>query len=510
MNPDIILVSINARYSHAALGPRCLLANMGDLRSRTDLEEFVIQDPPRRIVERLILRQPKIIGISLAIWNITVASQVMQLLKILAPEILLITGGPEVRWAEAVPENADYLVRGEGEIVFPRLCRDILETETRTPPSGTVMEGGLPNLDSIRLPFDEYSDTDLRQRIISVETSRGCPFGCEFCLSSREETVRKFNLDTLLPAFDKLLERGCRGFKFIDRTFNLENSSPARILDFFYERWPRDENGTLISPRNSRQVGQGSNRGESLFLHFEVIPDRFEDALIESLARFPDGGIQLEMGIQTLDPVVGKRISRRVNRETASRNIRLLREKTGVHIHADLIMGLPGEDSDGIAESFDSLRRMNPHEIQMGILKLLPGAPIVRHSDRFAMVYNPDPPYEVLKTSCIGFPEMQDLKRLARYYDVFANSGKFTGAMRVLMDRTPSAFTSFMAFARWIWNTTGQEHAIAQAKQYGLVLNYLSSIGMDREAAGRLLAEDYLRVASERYLPEVLRQYHKS
>ena len=355
---SIVLVSINARYSHAALGVRCLMANLEELRDSAVLEEFVIQDNPRRIAEQILVHNPRIVGISLAIWNRSTAEQTMAILKAVAPEIDIIVGGPEVRWAEECPDDADYLIRGEGETAFRELCRRLLGPGEKGVHRNRVIDGGLPDLDSIRFPFDEYSDEDLSQRIISVETSRGCPFNCEFCLSSREKSVRRFNPDALLEEFARLLDRGCRGFKFIDRTFNLDLAACRRLLDFFHERWPRDGAGALVAPRSTRQVSQGTDRNDSLFLHFEVVPDRFDDRLIDSLARFPAGGIQLEMGIQTLDEETGRRIGRPVDTDAAAANIRALKERTGVHIHADLIMGLPGEDEAGIARSFDRLWAM--------------------------------------------------------------------------------------------------------------------------------------------------------
>ena len=504
--PDtpIVIAVLNARYSHTALGPRCLLANMGDLRSQTVLEEFLIQDDLLRVAEVILSRNPRIVGLSVSIWNVSPTARLIALLKRLNPGIRIVIGGPEVRWADAPIYGADVLVRGEGELVFPEVCTRLLAGE-EVPP---VLDGGLPNLDAIILPYDDYSDEDLRQRIIYVESSRGCPFSCEFCLSSREEKVRSFNLDRLLPAFDRLIERGCRCFKFIDRTFNLELETCLRILEFFFKRWPRDENGNLTGPALTRQVAQGVNRGMSFFLHFEVVPDRFDERLVDSLARFPAGGVQLEMGVQTLDPEIGNRISRRVDAVVTARNLALIKERTGAHVHADLIIGLPGEDDAGFARSYDALRAMGPDEIQVGILKLLPGAPIARHRESFNLVFNHEPPYDILKSDCISFHRMQELKRLAKYHDIFVNSGNFTGTMRWLMDDGTSAFAAFDEFSGRLYSATGQDHAISRQRQYALVLEYLTDRqGMTADRAGKLLTADYLKVGSERHMPECLRPF---
>ena len=503
----IIIAVLNARYSHSALGVRYLLANMGPLRSDTILKEFLIQDDPLRVAEDILSGNPKIVALSVSIWNASPTARIITLLKRINPGIRIVIGGPEVRWAEKPLSEEDVLVRGEGELIFPEICRKLLSGKAVPP----IVDGGYPELDSLVLPYDEYSDEDLKQRIIYVESSRGCPFSCEFCLSSREKKVRNFNLDRLLPAFERLIERGCRGFKFIDRTFNLDFESCSRILDFFYERWPREDSGALVSPLASRQAALGVNRGESFFLHFEVVPDRFEERLLKSLSRFPPGGIQLEMGIQTLNPEIGSLISRKVDPLVTAKNLKLIRGRTGAHVHADLIIGLPGEDENSFAESFDKLRDMHPDEIQIGILKLLPGAPIARHVEEYKLIFNPEPPYDILSSSCISFPRMQQLKRLARYYDIFVNSGKFTSAMEVIMESGvcgESAFFSFDAFSQWLYGRSGQDYGISQQRQYAFVLEYLSKwMKIPQDKAGEMLIRDYLKLGKERYLPECLRPF---
>jgi len=506
-NMPIIIAVLNARYSHTALGVRYLLANMGALRPQTLLKEFLIQDDLLRVAEEILSENPKIVALSISIWNATPTARLIALLKRIKSEIRIIIGGPEVRWAEVPMYGADVLVRGEGETVFPDICGKLLKGE-EVP---AIIDGGLPELDSLVLPYDEYSDDDLKQRIIYVESSRGCPFSCEFCLSSREKSVRSFNLDRLLPAFDRLISRGCRGFKFIDRTFNLDIESCTRILDFFYQRWPREDSGALVSPAATRQVGLGADRGISFFLHFEVVPDRFDERLLKSLSRFPAGGVQLEMGVQTLNPEIGSLISRKVDSGITAKNLKLIRGRTGAHVHADLIIGLPGEDEKGFAESFDALRDMHPHEIQIGILKLLPGAPIARHVEEYKLVFNPEPPYDILSSSCISFSRMQQLKRLAKYYDIFVNSGKFNSAMELVMgsgECGSSAFFGFDNFSAWLYSTTAQDHAISQQRQYALVLDFLiERLEITQKDAGKTLVRDFLILGIERYLPECLRSF---
>ncbi|MCG8451879.1 MAG: B12-binding domain-containing radical SAM protein [Spirochaetales bacterium] len=502
--PKILLAVLNARYSHPSLGLRCLLANMGSLQEQTSIAEFLIGDAIEDVVEQILAQSPAILGFSLSIWNVVKSRQIMAVIRQVAPEIRIIVGGPEVRWAKEPVKEAHHLLRGEGEEAFPTLCHQILQGQDVP----AVVDGGLPNLKTAVLPYDLYSDKDLEQRITYVETSRGCPFGCEFCLSSRERKVRTYPRQALEEAFDNLIRRGCRTFKFIDRTFNIHEDSSIAWLDFFYERWPKDDKGHLIGPDVIRQPGRSAQRNESLFLHFEVVPERFGPRFLKSLSRFPSGGIQLEMGVQSLAPEVGERIGRPVHQKEIAESIQSLKSQTTVHIHADLIIGLPGEDEQSFARGFDKLREMGPDEIQLGILKRLPGAPIDRHTEKFAMKYNQEPPYDVLATSCIDFVQMQRLKRIARYHEIFCNSGRFVQGMEHIMAEGDSAFLALKKFSQWLWEKMGRAHAIGQPRQFALVLEYLQDhLNMDAEHAATVLAEDFLRNGHPRYLPECLRPY---
>jgi radical SAM superfamily enzyme YgiQ (UPF0313 family) len=477
----IILSTLNARFSHASLGLRYLLANMGELQSRTTLCEYTINDQPAHIVERLVAAKPRIIGFGVYIWNLHETHRVMKLLKQVAPEIIIIIGGPEVTHdyhAAPIVALADVLITGEADLTFVTVCRDILAGKTVE----KIIASPKPDVATLVLPYELYSDKDLKQRIIYMEASRGCPFTCEFCLSSIEDGVRAFPLEPFLQAMDNLLNRGCTTFKFVDRTFNLSPRIASAILQFFLDRW-RD----------------------GLFLHFEMVPDRLPDAVKTLIERFPRDAIQFEIGIQSFTPEVGTLISRRMDRSKTEANFKWLRAHTGVHIHADLIIGLPGETLDSFASSYDALFLLDPQEIQVGILKLLKGTPLIRHQQPFVMRFNPDPPYDLLASRDFDFPTMQRLKRFARYHELFVNSGKFTRGIARLVSTSTSPFRALLAFSDWVWNTTGQEHAIAQVKQYELFHRYLCSLDCAHSEATELLAADFLATNSHKYLPEILR-----
>jgi len=484
----IVLTTLNARYSHAALGLRYLAANMGELSERTVIREYTINDPAAVVVESLLALAPRIIGFGVYIWNLRETTRIVRLIKALAPHITVVIGGPEVSHEyadEPLVALADVLAVGEADLVFAMICRTVLAGGV----SEHIVQCAKPDLTALRLPYALYSDEDLRQRLIYVEASRGCPFTCEFCLSSIEEGVRAFPLEALLAALTTLIARGCRTFKFVDRTFNLSPRTSAAILEFF---------------RMAYMPG--------MFLHFEMVPDRLPEALKSLIAAFPPGAIQFEIGIQSFTPRVGELISRRMDRARTVENLTWLTRHSGVHVHADLIIGLPGETMASLAESFDALWWLHPGEIQVGILKLLKGTPLVRHRDAFAMVYNPEPPYDLLASTDFDFPTMQRLKRFARYFELYANSGRFPESLELLIARTGQPpFAALLAFSDWLWEGSHQEHGISLKHLYELLITYLDRLSPTGQAEARqCLAQDFINTrgnptGSLKGLPEVLR-----
>jgi radical SAM superfamily enzyme YgiQ (UPF0313 family) len=469
--PEIVLSTLNAKYIHAAFGLRYLLANLGPLRSRAGLLEFDIQQRPADVVEALLDQRPRIIGLGVYIWNAAASLEVVALLKLVAPHVVVILGGPEVSHEselQPVVQLADYVIAGEADLAFAELCRQLLEGAA---PADKVIQAPLPELDKIVLPYDLYDGQDIANRVIYVEASRGCPFTCEFCLSSLDVPVRQFPLPKLLDNFEKMLALGVRQFKFVDRTFNLNLNTSRAILDFFHERYR-----------------------PGLFLHFEMVPDRFPAQLRESIASFPPGALQLEVGIQTFNPDVASLISRRQDYAKLAGTLRFLREETGVHIHADLIAGLPGETLESFSHGFDKLVALRPHEIQVGILKRLRGTPIVRHDSTWDMVYSPHPPYEILRNKLLDFSTVQRLRRFARFWDLVANSGNFVETAPLLWKDRSSPFNAFLSWSNWIHSALGRTHNIALTRLAELLFGFLTKeLGFPADLVAQKLWRDYQR-----------------
>ena len=537
---DIVLTTLNAKYIHAAFGLRYLLANLGDLRPSAALVEFDINQRPLDIAEMILAHEPEIIGFGVYIWNVAPTTEVVATIKRLRPEIIIILGGPEVSYEtenQSIVQLADHVITGEADLKFAEVCRVLLkplalalsrgerelqsslsptsESHSNHPASGFAKDGNtvlplrpgegrgeglpkiiaaeVPDFSKITLPYDFYSDDDLAHRIIYVEASRGCPFTCEFCLSSLDIPVRQVPLPAFLKQMQRLLDRGVKQFKFVDRTFNLNVATSKAILEFFLAR---------------HQPGH--------FYHFEMIPDRLPAELREVIAQFPPGMLQFEVGIQTFNLEVGALLSRRQNYDRLADNFNFFRRKTGVHIHADLIVGMPGETLESFGAGFDRLIGLGPQEIQVGVLKRLRGTPIVRHDAEWQMVYNAHPPYEILQNKLIDFATMQRLRRFARYWDMVGNSGNFvesapliwnnvaqasrlTGSVyrENLAGETPalhSPFHAFLGWSDWLHVRVKRTDGIALLRLMELLFEFLTKeLRLDAKLVAGTLWRDYKR-----------------
>ncbi|QLI81604.1 B12-binding domain-containing radical SAM protein [Chitinibacter fontanus] len=467
---SIILSTLNARYTHASLGLRYLQANMGDLQPQTEIMEFVIGGKTTEFAERLLAKKPKIIGFGVYIWNVEETARLVALLKRVAPEVKIILGGPEVSYEtaeQAIVKEADFVITGWGEVTLPDLCRQILNGPQ---PLMKIHVGVQAKLDDLQLPYQLYTDDDIKNRTLYVEASRGCPFKCEFCLSALDKTAWPFELERFLAEMETLYQRGARLFKFVDRTFNLNIKTSLRIMQFFLDKI-------------------AAHPDDPVFAHFEVVPDHLPEALRESILKFPPGALQFEIGIQSFNPEVQTLVSRKQNNDKAADNIRWLVEHSHAHMHVDLIAGLPGETVESFGAGFDHLYALRPHEIQFGILKRLRGTPIIRHTDEFAMKYDPFPPYTILANRDIDFTTMQRLVRFARYWDLVANSGRFAHTLPVMLGDAP--FARFMAFSDWIYAHTDATHRIALDRLARLVCQWLQGQGMGADEAEALINSDY-------------------
>ncbi|WP_457748461.1 DUF4080 domain-containing protein [Sulfurimonas sp.] len=476
----IILTTLNSRFTHSAIGLRYLYANMQELQNDTTILEFSINDAIQTIAEKLLINKPDIIGIGVYIWNASEVRELIHILKKVSPQTRIILGGPEVTYLpfRVNFDDADYIIQGEGDLAFYELCKKIIHEQA----TDKIIKMSAPDLKTIQLPYMYYTDEDIKNRYIYVEISRGCPFECEFCLSSMDEKVRAFDLDAVLQEFNKLWERGARNFKFVDRTFNLNMKAANKILDFFLEKEP------------------------PYFAHFEVIPDHFPATLREKIKRFPHGALQLEIGIQTLNPKIANNISRQLKLDKIKDNIRFLENETTAHIHLDLIVGLPGESLQSFGRNLDELMRISSCEIQIGILKKLSGTHINRHDIEEGMVYSDIPPYDILKNKQLSFLDIQIMKRFARFWDLYHNSGNFKTSLPLLW-QNESVYKNFYAFGLWIYEQTDSTYKISLQRQGELLFSYLHEVKqIDKQTIAHTMLHDMMKLKG-RAVPSYLKAF---
>ena len=487
---EIVLTTINAKWIHPSLALRLLKANLGSLEETCEIIEFNLRQPLGEKVESLLSAHPRILGISVSIWNHPATLDLLAELEKAwtthnAPRPLVVLGGPEITYLpskSAIFQHADCVIRGEGETAFKALCENFFSVGAQSLPGGlrrgfengqakACVEKGhdrpasggalrpcfsdiiYNNVSAIKAAYHLYTDEDLAKKLIYVESSRGCSFNCEFCLSSLDSEVREFPLDPFLAQMNELVERGARTFKFLDRIFNINIKRALKIIEFFLEK---------VEGKKKRLV-----------VHFEMVPSIFPDELREALSRFPPESLRLEIGIQSLNREVCARIGRSCDPEKELDTLRFLREKTNAIVHADLIAGLPGEDFASFGRGFDRLwqalysaaptveektsappnRRV---EIQLGILKLLPGAPISRHNEAFNMRYSPLPPYEIEETAAVGAADLCRIRNFARFWELIVNRG--------LVNFAPDepVFAKFMALSDILFAHFGRNWGIAR------------------------------------------------
>lgn len=476
---DIVLTTLNAKYIHTAFGLRYLLANLGPLNSRAKLLEFDIKAKPSEVVEAVLAESPRIVGLGVYIWNVAPATEIVTGLKQARPDLVVVVGGPEVSFEiedQEICRRADHVVAGEGDFAFADVCRQLLNG--RQPPK--IVHAEPVDVNQLALPYDLYDEDDIAHRMIYVEASRGCPYECEYCVSSHDVPVRYFPLPRLFEAFQRLLDRGAKQLKFVDRTFNVNIRFAVSVLDFLLAR---------VKP--------------GMQFHFEMVPDRFPPELREVIRRFPPGALRFEVGIQSFNPAVCRHIQRRQDLGEIDGSLRFLRE-AGAVVHADLIAGLPGESPASFAAGFDRLVALKPQEIQVGILKRLRGAPIGRHDAEWGMVYGAEPPYEILENKLIDRGTMDRIKRFARYWETAANSGNFVQTLPLVLCDHP--FDNFLRLSDWLHGRLGRDHSIPLLELVESLLEYLTGeLKVPRERASQALLEDYRRGGRRRDTPNFLR-----
>jgi len=462
---DIVLATINAGYAHASLGLRCLRASLGPLRDRCRLLEFDGRARPETVAEAIARCSPRVCGLGAYIWNSTAMARVVPLLRAAMPRCAIVLGGPELDGGPdrcRAADLADCTVHGEGETVFRGLCEAVLYGA----PLPRRLNAPPASVDRMAGPEEEYADNDLRHRIVYLESSRGCPNACVYCLSAARPGVRFRPIEQVETMWTRLLARGARRIKVVDRTFNADPQRAARLLLLFARGLPPDG-----------------------VVQVEMVPSRLDGALMDAIHAFRPGALRVEVGVQTFNPLVARRIGRRPDSAEAERVIRALRA-AGAVVHADLIAGLPGETPASFAAGFDRLLSLQPDELQVNILKRLPGAPLDRHAEEWGMVFDRDPPYAVIETPDWPAGGLLAMRRFERYWELLHNRGRFRRSLPIVWSAGPSPFLATFELCERLHERLGRTHSIAPEELAAAMLDHAVARGIARHFIAAALRDD--------------------
>ena len=471
---DTLLIALNAKYSHTNPAVRYLRHALCSAGIAVEIAEFTINQPPREILTALAARvgesgAPRFL-FSCYIWNITMVRQLGSDLRTLYPDCTIVLGGPEVGLdADSLPEQgfsfADAVVCGEGETVLPELLR----TDR---PHG-VHTSDLPvDLDTLPFPYDDLAL--LQHRVIYYESSRGCPFRCAYCLSGGETRVRERSLPLVFDDLQRLLDARVMQVKFVDRTFNVQAARAEAIWSFLCEQ----DNGVTS-------------------FQMEVGGDLLTPGQIAVLNSARPGLFQLEVGVQSTCEAALLASCRQCDFARLSENVRALRAENRVHLHLDLIAGLPEEGFERFLCSFDEVFALTPHQLQLGFLKLLRGAPLYQKREQYQLLHSSYPPYEVLSTGALSFAEICRLRQMEEVVEIYYNSGRFSALLDDLLGREPSPARFFLALATFL-----PAQKPAKYDYYDYLFRFGRQRGGNEVRMAWLMRYDLCRHERPRRLPE--------
>jgi len=424
-----LIVSLNARYEHENPAPWYLKASCdarGGSCGEVSVLSATINDEPNRVFAAVAQAMPDIAALSCYIWNRDLQLRLCADLHAAFPGMVLVVGGPEVSYGNGADDyltaGAGYVLAGEGEARFPELLAVLARKET---PSGVriaewqAIPSPLP-AESLRSPCCAEYLARMKGRIAYIESSRGCPYRCAYCLSSESGGMTWIPLERVFQEIEQLVSAGAKVIKFVDRTFNL---SEARTLAI-WSHLPRYRDAGVV-------------------FHFEIAPDRLTAPMMTELASLPPGLVQIEAGIQSTHAGTLSRIDRSMDVRKALDSLEKVTARGNVHVHADLIAGLPGESLSEFAKSFDALAAVRPHHLQLGFLKLLRGTRLWRESEKWGYVYRQYAPYEVIASRAMTALDMLRLKEIEETVERFRNSGRFLLVLQWLSVPCPSEFTLY-------------------------------------------------------------------
>ncbi len=468
------LVALNSRYTHSCLSLFYLRNELRRFlpRAHLGIKQYTINDPYFATLARITDNQPQAIFFSVYIWNVSLVFRLAIDIKRVLPTTMIILGGPQVSYLaeEQLPEQCT-VVRGEIEGVPPSFYEDLEKGKLKK-----IYNGGSGH--KFALPYlDDDFHRHLRNRHIYYESSRGCPYTCSYCLSAAEKEVRLKDIAEVREDLARILVHKPKTLRFVDRTFNISPKRDLAIWRFLLEQAPKT------------------------CCHFEIAPDRFSEEMFAFLATVPPGRFQFEIGLQSTNPATLTAIRRTTDMGIALTNIARLRRTDNIHLHVDLILGLPHETMATFRRSFNETFALFPHYIQMGLLKILPGAPLSREPEH-GLIHCSSPPYEVLANKWLSHEKLKQLYRFGECVEAFFNNRFFKTFFACILAVTDDYFLFFMELLEQCQASAFFERSPTQKLMSAILLKQ-SRDHQEAETLKELLIFDWLR-SGHRFLPDHL------
>lgn len=473
----ILLVGINAKYIHSNLAIRCLQKYLEmHTRYRAEVAEFTINQEFNRIMREIYGKNPDILGFSCYIWNFDLIKRLTLELKKVLPKTVIVWGGPEVSYDSegCIGRYADHIICGEGEAAFAELVGQIAAGQAVKP----LWKGVPTDLDSLTMTCGEASD--LRHRIVYYESARGCPFGCRYCLSSLDKTLHYRSLERTLADLDYFLAHQVPQVKLIDRTFNCDKGRANAIWRHLIEH----DNGVTN-------------------FHFEVAGELLDEESLTLLSQARPGLFQFEIGVQTLNTDALREVCRPADFARLFRVVQRLRSYGNIHLHLDLIAGLPKEGMDSFIRSFNGVYALAPHQLQLGFLKVLKGSGIYQNREKYGLLFTEDPPYEVLQTAWLSYDEILRLKRAEDMLERYYNSGRYRLECEYLTSLFESPFAFYDALGAYYEERGLGLISLSETDSYTVLYDFLGALGRgDKERFAALARFDFCAHKKPKKWPE--------
>lgn len=478
-----LLVAVNAKYIHSNPAVYSLKRFAGEYTDAVEIAEYTINNRMEDILEDIYRRKPDVIGFSCYIWNIGMVEKLMGELHKLLPALPVFLGGPEVTYdADKLLRKYPYLTGifiGEGEATFAQVVKYYVKKnpESLEDIPGLMLRSGMTparkplNLTDVPFLYDDMAP--FTNRIIYYETQRGCPFRCSYCLSSIDKTVRFRDIEVVKKELAFFLEKKVKQVKFVDRTFNCNHDHAMAVWQYLYDH----DNGVTN-------------------FHFEIAGDILREDEIALVAKMRPGLVQFEIGVQSTNTDTLREIRRVMDIEKLKQVVAALKAAHNVHIHLDLIAGLPYEDYDSFARSFDDVYAMEPEQLQLGFLKVLKGSYMAEMAESYGLVYTDYAPYEVLYTNWLSFTEICRLKRIEEMVEIYYNSGQFAHSLPVMIaDLGQGAFAFYEALADFYEEQGFFVETPSRIYRYQALLSFAKSIHPERQELYKelLLFDLYVR-----------------